>query len=137
MRSLGSDESEIRERNELADSRDEPVYSRPTFPSGTSNLNSSHPRTGHHPHQVDALGPPQVGYEPHLFVDIARGCTCMLYIPVHTAIALSSTFSSSSSSLLPPSEIARRSSSFRKSPGGRIFERAQSVVSCSERKKPR
>lgn len=38
----GSDESEIRGRNELADGRDEPVYSRPTFPSGTSNLNSSH-----------------------------------------------------------------------------------------------
>lgn len=39
----GSDESEVRGRNELADGRDEPVYSRPTFPSGTSNLNSSHP----------------------------------------------------------------------------------------------
>jgi len=41
-RDAGSDESEIRGRNELADGRDEPVYSRPTFPSGTSNLNSSH-----------------------------------------------------------------------------------------------
>lgn len=39
-----SDESEIWGRNELADDRDEQVYSRPTFPSGTSNLNSSHQR---------------------------------------------------------------------------------------------
>lgn len=37
-----SEESGIRGRNELADIREEPVYSRPTFPSGTSNLNFSH-----------------------------------------------------------------------------------------------
>lgn len=37
-----SEESGIRGRNELADIREEPVYSRPTFPGGTSNLNFSH-----------------------------------------------------------------------------------------------
>jgi len=36
-----ADELQIRGRNDWR-FRDEPVYSRPTFPSGTSNLNSSH-----------------------------------------------------------------------------------------------
>lgn len=110
VRSAGSDESEIRERNELADGRDEPVYSRPTFPSGTSNLNSSH-QSG----ASSSSGRRWVLHRWGTNPTCSATSRLYLYIPVHTAIALSSTFSSSSS-LPPPSEVCRRSSSFRKSP---------------------
>lgn len=110
VRSAGSDESQIRERNELADGRDEPVYSRPTFPSGTSNLNYSH--------QNGASSSSGRRWVLHRW-DTNPTCSST------SGIVLVHTGSYSDSIIvhlfvlfvfIPTKEICRRSSSFRKSP---------------------